>query len=235
LYPNVRTEVIHCPVAAPEKLTSATERVIKRAELKTPQDAVVIIQVSRMESWKGQALHLEALSTLKDVPRWVCWQVGGAQQREEFELLERLKQTAARLGIADRVRFLGHRSDVSTLLAAADIYCQPNYEPEPFGIAFIEALQAKLPVVTTAFGGACEIVDKSCGLLINRQDAQALAQSLLSLIEDGNLRASLGAKGPDRARELCDPARQIERLGQLLASAAPRSSFSTIQQEVELA
>jgi glycosyltransferase involved in cell wall biosynthesis len=49
------------------------------------------------------------------------------------------------------------RSDVARLLAAADIHCQPNIGPEPFGITFIEALYAGLPLVTTSIGGAIEM------------------------------------------------------------------------------
>ena len=60
----------------------------------------------------------------------------------------------------------GHdqRDDVPRLLAAADIFCQPNLGPEPFGIGFVEALSAGLPVITTATGGALEIVDGDCGI-----------------------------------------------------------------------
>ncbi len=233
LYPHVRTEVIYCPVAQPDRFDLNEERAATRAELQTPENATVIIQVSRLEAWKGHTLHLEALSRLKDLAGWVCWQVGGAQRPGEAKYLADLKKTAVRLGIGDRVHFLGQRSDVPRLLAAADIHCQPNSEPEPFGIAFIEALYAQLPVVTTALGGACEIVDETCGLLVPPRDAPALAASLRRLIEDRILRINLGSNGPRRARELCDPASQIERLGRLLASVTRRANVcSIVQQEV---
>jgi glycosyltransferase involved in cell wall biosynthesis len=239
MYPQVRSEVIYCPVAPPDRDESSAgrpgraTRAARRAQLQTPENGSVIIQVSRMEAWKGHALHLEALSRLKDLPGWVCWQVGGAQRPGELVYFENLKKLAADLGIADRVHFLGQRSDVPRLLAAADIHCQPNSGPEPFGIAFIEALHAGLPVVTTAIGGACEIVDESCGLLVPPGESRALAASLRRLIENEDLRSSLGANGPRRAQELCDPATQIERLGRLLASVARRPTASSIvQQEV---
>lgn len=212
LFPDVETEVVYCPVAAPVQDYSKADRAATRAELKTPEDAVVIIQASRMEKWKGHALHLEALSMLKDLPSWMAWQVGGAQRPGEREYLNGLKRSAEQLGIADRVCFLGQRSDVEKLLAAADIYCQPNTAPEPFGIAFIEALYAKLPVVTTMIGGACEIVDETCGVLVPTNDAPALAASLRILIENRTLRSSLGAFGLARARALCDVAFQMQRL-----------------------
>lgn len=217
MYPRTRTKLVYYPVAPPESSHSNTDRDQVRAELNTPEDATVVIQASRMEVWKGHALHLEALGLLRELPGWVCWQVGGAQRPHESQYVEKLKSAAARLGIADRIRFLGERSDVPRLLAAADIYCQPNTGPEPFGIAFLEALYAGLPVVTTAIGGAMEIVEPTCGIQVP-VDAKALAQALQRLILDPAERACLGAKGPLRATALCDPAIQMRQLEELLGS-----------------
>jgi glycosyltransferase involved in cell wall biosynthesis len=169
-----------------------------------------------MEPGKGQTIHLEALSLLKDLPGWVCWQVGGAQQPAEVQYLTELKKTAGRLGIADRVHFLGQRSDVARLLSAADIFCQPNTSSEGFGLVFIEALYAELPVVTTDIGGAREIVDDSCGLLVQNDDESALAATLRQLIEAKAERHKLGRSGPIRARELCDPEAHLAKLYEVL-------------------
>jgi glycosyltransferase involved in cell wall biosynthesis len=217
LYPGVPAEVVYCPVAPPENSYSEGNTKLIRAELQTPEDAAVIIQVSRMERLKGHLLHLEALSLLKDLPDWVCWQVGGAQRPRETLYLEELKTTATRLGIADRVRFLNERSDVARLLAAADIYCQPNTQADSFGITFIEALYARLPIVTTSIGGAREIVDDSCGALVPPDDVHALATSLRRLIQNQTLRVELGNAGPARARQLCDPK---ARMNQFLTAIA---------------
>ncbi|MFH1919422.1 MAG: glycosyltransferase family 4 protein [Planctomycetota bacterium] len=130
--------------------------------------------------------------------------------------VQQLKEQTHRLGIADRVRFVGERSDVMRVLQAADVHCQPNVGPEPFGIAFVEALHARLPVVTTAIGGALEIVNKHCGALVPPKDASALSRELRRLIGDADLRRELGNAGPDRARQLCDPTRQMARLETLL-------------------
>ncbi len=216
-YPHVRAEVVYCPVANPPA-SSDENRKVKRAELQTPEDATVIIQVSRMEAWKGHALHLEALSQIKELPDWICWQVGGMQRPQEARYREHIERLSRRLGIAERIRFLDQRSDVQSLLRAADIYCQPNAGPEPFGIAFVEALSAGLPVVTTAIGGAREIVDDSCGILAPSADPAALAASLRRLIQDPALRLRLGNAGPERARKLCDPLTQMQRLNEVLAS-----------------
>ena len=216
LYPDARAEVIYNPLISAAPRLTAEERTRLRAELETPEDAVVIVQASRMEALKGHELHLRALALLKETPGWVCWQAGGAQRPAEALYVERLKRLAASLGIEDRVRFLGQRADVPRLLAAADIHCQPNTRPDSFGHAFVEALAARLPVVTTDMGGAKEIVDETCGLLVE-PDVDALASALRRLIHDRALRSRLGAAGPVRARQLCDVGTQLNRIGEVLS------------------
>jgi glycosyltransferase involved in cell wall biosynthesis len=220
-YPGVPGEVVYCPVAPPPSAGGAAERREVRAELDTPEDAVVIVQASRMEAWKGHALHLEALARLGTGADWVCWMVGGAQRDAEAEYLRGLVEEAGRRGIAGRIRWAGQRRDVPRLLGAADVHCQPNTGPEPFGIAFVEALLAGLPSVTTAIGGAREIVDDTCGALVPPSDPDALAAALRELVASPERRAAKGAAGPARARDLCDPAVQLPRLHRVLARVAP--------------
>jgi glycosyltransferase involved in cell wall biosynthesis len=117
-----------------------------------------------------------------------------------------------RLGIAERVRFLGQRADVADVLAAADIHCQPNTGPEPFGVAFVEALYAGLPVVTTSMGGALEIIDDNCGILVPPGEPHRLASSLFRLLRNAELRARLGQSGRVKAHDLCAPASQLTKM-----------------------
>jgi glycosyltransferase involved in cell wall biosynthesis len=221
LYANVPSAVVYAPVEMRRSPMEAEERRSTRVSLKTPERAIAIILASRSEAWKGHTVLLEALSDLRDVPGWVWWQVGGAQRPAEAAFLCSLKQMANRFGISDRVRWIGERDDVPRLLAAADLYCQPNLEPEPFGVAFVEALAAGLPVVTVGRGGACEIVDATCGVLVPPRDPRALAAELKQLIEDDGRRALLAAAAPARARRLCDPATALRRLADLLAVMTP--------------
>jgi glycosyltransferase involved in cell wall biosynthesis len=118
------------------------------------------------------------------------------------------------------VRWLGERGDVPRLLAAADLLCQPNLGPEPFGITFVEAMYAGIPVVAAAHGGSLEIVTPETGLLVPPNDPAATADALARLIDDASLRARLGAAGPARARELSDPERQMSRLHDVLREVA---------------
>ena len=207
---SARVEVVYAPI----------ETEIGSSVRRAPNGSTVIIQVSRMEPLKGHSVLLEALAQLRDRSGWVCRFAGGAQRPHEAKYMASLRARAATLGIADRVEFLGERSDIRELLAGADIYCQPNVEPDAFGISLIEAMGAGLPVVTSALGGATEIVDETCGVLVSPRDSSGLASELSALLEDRSRRDRLGARGPARARALCDPAAQMPRIAGILQQAA---------------
>jgi len=212
LFPTTPTRLLYYPLelaAAPE---AALWRTAIRREQAAGDETTVIIQVSRFEAWKGHLLHLNSLAKLNTAKDWVCWMVGGPQNPQEERHYHEVRETAERLGLTSRVRFLGQRSDVLKLLAGADIFCQPNEGPEPFGIVFVEALWAQRPIVTTALGGALEILNESCGVLVEPANPDALAAALRLLIESPDLRSRLGNAGPARARQLCDPAAQIAML-----------------------
>lgn len=224
LYPDVPASVMFYPVELADAPEAPQWRAAVRRELGAANDEVAIVQVSRYEPWKGHLLHLRALERIKDRGKWVCWMVGGPQTAADHAHFRQVQQTAQQFGLGDRVRFLGQRSDVAHLLAGADIFCQPNLGPEPFGIVFIEALWAGLPVVTTAIGGALEILDETCGILTEPDNPASLAQAVEQLIASPDLRNRLGHAGPARARHLCDPAKQMQALGQLVSSAIEEGS-----------
>jgi glycosyltransferase involved in cell wall biosynthesis len=182
----------------------------------------VIIQISRMEPLKGHAVLLEALGRLRHRAGWVCWIVGGAQRPHEEQYQTSLRARVAHLDLGDRVKFLGHRSDVHELLRHADVCCQPNVEAEAFGLTLVEALAAGVPVIASALGGAREIVDASCGVLVPPGDPAGLASELERLLDADAARAQLGANGPARAKALCDPATQMPKIAAILEQAASR-------------
>ena len=125
LFPNAPCKIVFYPVNAVATCRRAAAAAPKSARaLGVSDDTVAIIQVSRMEAWKGHHLHLDALAKLKDDPRWICWMVGGAQRPVEQEYMREIQEKAIRLGIGDRVRFLGQRSDVPSS-ARGGRYFQP--------------------------------------------------------------------------------------------------------------
>ncbi|HXG54992.1 MAG TPA: glycosyltransferase family 4 protein [Vicinamibacterales bacterium] len=218
LYPTPEPSIVYAPIPAPLRIDDAERRGVREALGVQRDGECVVLIASRFEAWKGHQQLLAALATV--TPPWRLWIAGGAQKDGEATYVAALRATCEAGGIADRVRFLGDRRDVPTLMQAADIHCQPNAGPEPFGLAFVEALHAGLPVVTTAMGGAIEIVTPACGVLVPPSDGRALRDTLERLILSGEARLALGMAGPARARELCDPARQLHGLSTVVRSVA---------------
>jgi glycosyltransferase involved in cell wall biosynthesis len=212
-------EVVYPPVEPPPppSPTDGTSRARLRQALGVPPDTAVIVQVSRLEPWKGHQTLLQALGAMLELPGWTCRVVGGPQRPEERAYKQTLERQAERLRVREKVRFLGERRDVPDLLAASDVFCQVNVAPEPFGMVFVEALYAGLPVITSGLGGAGEIVTAECGISVPAGDAAALHGALERLVKDPRSRRRLGAAGPKRAADLCHPQRQAERLVGVLA------------------
>jgi glycosyltransferase involved in cell wall biosynthesis len=213
-------ELVYCPVSQPDVSGAPKSRQRIRHDFGVADEEVVIVQVSRLDALKGHRVLLQALARLRGVRGWSCWIVGGGSQAGEVAYLRELECAAQASGIADRVTFLGERNDVSEILAAADVFCQPNTAPDAFGLSLVEALQAGLPVVTSAIGGACEIVDASCGMLTEPGDSTALAEALKRLVADTALRGRLGDAARHRPAALCDAPRQMRRIYQVLSSVA---------------
>ena len=215
--PGVETAVVYGPVAPPAPAKSG-DRAHYRQALATPGDDVVVMTACRMEAWKGHRVLLTALEQLRDMPGWTCWIVGGSQNEDEQAYERELRRAARVFGLEDRLRFTGQRSDVPALLGAADVYCQANTAPEAFGVSFVEALYNGLPIVTSALGGALEVVDRDCGLLVPPGDVDALSAALCTLIADGDMRARMGAAARRRPAAFCGLPVQMRRLQQVLAA-----------------
>jgi glycosyltransferase involved in cell wall biosynthesis len=133
----------------------------------------------------------------------------------ERERLERLAQT---LGITDRVHFLGHLT-FAALVAEyrnATLFALTT-EQEGFGIVFLEAMASSLPILATRVAAVPEVVlDRVTALLANPGDEPALAQILVTLLDDAFLRERLGNAGRARAARFAAPvvARQfLEAIG----------------------
>jgi glycosyltransferase involved in cell wall biosynthesis len=174
---------------------------------------------SRLASWKGQHIAIQALSRL---PRGHLVLVGSALFGEEpWEA--HLRELVQALGVGDRVHFLGFRKDVPELLATVDGAIHASTAAEPFGLVILEAQLAGKPVVATAAGGATEIVTHGRnGWLVPPGDADALAGVLAAWIADPDAAAATGRVAAADAAEKFDLERLSSRFREILREAARR-------------
>lgn len=159
---------------------------IDRASVDTPADAPVALVCGRLYHLKA---FDTALRTVARLPGVYLWLVGEGEEEP------RLRALAEGLDIADRVRFLGWRQDVAAVMAAADLMLMTSRK-EPFGLVYLEAWYAGLPVVSTSSeGGLYLIRPGETGLLAPIDDDAALARECSRLFSDASLRARVIAGG----------------------------------------
>lgn len=171
---------------------------------------------SRLSPWKGQSVALKALAELPDTG---CVIAGGALFGEA-DYAASLVAEAASLGVADRVCFLGQRSDVPALMRAVDAVVHPSTEPEPFGRTLVEAMLARRPLVAADAGAVPEILeDGRCGLLFPPGDHAALA-ARLQAVREGAAAAMLD-RAEQRAREVYNARRMRDAIRAILDEVAP--------------
>jgi glycosyltransferase involved in cell wall biosynthesis len=158
-----------------------------RRELGIADDALVVGTIGRLNAQKGHRFLLEAAARLLP-PRPIARVLIAG----DGDLMGELRAQAAALGIAERVVFAGHRTDVPDLLGALDVFCISSlYEGTP--LALFEAMAAGKAIVSTSVDGCREVLeDGVTGLLVSPADAPALGAALDRVLGDPALREALG-------------------------------------------
>ena len=158
-----------------------------------PAGAPVLLLPGRLTSWKGQRQMIDALARMRHREA-VLVLVGSDQGRRRYA--EGLAAQAARLGVAGRVRLVGHAGDMPAALLLSDIVVSASTEPEGFGRVVIEAQAMARPVVATGHGGAAETIAHGVtGWLVPPGDAAALAEALDAVLDlPAAGRAAFGAR-----------------------------------------
>jgi L-malate glycosyltransferase len=178
-----------------------------RDELGVAADEPVLIVVGQLTPWKGQDTAIRALAALRDrAPSCRLLVVGepvfasAGTRFDNLAYVDGLHRLVRELGVEDRVSFLGARSDVPDLLAAAHVALVPSWE-EPFGRVAIEAMAMGVPVIATERGGPADILSDGGGILVPPHGPQPWAAAIAHLLEASEERARMGAIGRRRAVE----------------------------------
>jgi glycosyltransferase involved in cell wall biosynthesis len=188
--PADHVQAIYTPVVLTARLAQSS----LRAELKLPTDAILVGCVAVLRPNKG---HLELINAmlplLRTRPKLHLVVAGGGSP-----VFEQLQAHITRSGLAARVHLLGTRRDVPNVLAGLDIFCLATRQ-EAMGTAFLEAASCGLPVIGTDVGGVGEMMRPGVtGLLVPLDDAQALQNALIQLIDSPELRKKMGQAGYER-------------------------------------
>lgn len=193
-----------------------------RRRFDLPEDGPLVLSVSRLVPRKGMDVLIAATAALARTRPALTVAISGVGRDEG-----RLRRLAASWGAP--VRFLGRvpGHDLPALYGSADVFamlCRDRWgglEQEGFGIVFLEAAAAGLPVVVGASGGAGDAVeDGETGVVVGRpQDPDAVAEVLAVLLDDPAGAAAMGAAGRARAVETFTYDRLAVRLGAAFQAA----------------
>jgi glycosyltransferase involved in cell wall biosynthesis len=199
----------------PEAVDLAPWRAVHAARASRPERKLVaeavaptILSVARQYPRKDTGTLLRALPlVLARHPGARLRVIGGGPE------LDRLRALARELGVSASVSLEGEVPEDGAVREAflhADVFCLPSLQ-EGFGIAFVEAMAAGLPIVAARAGAVPEVVeDGVTGLLVPPGDPPAVAAALIRLLDDKEARRSMGEEGTRRA-ERFELARVAER------------------------
>ena len=214
MLPPDKLDVVPNGVAVRDFEVDPDDARAKRAELTGPQTRMVLF-AGRLEYEKGVQTVLHAMQRIRAQVGPTRFFVAGVGTYSD-----QLRREVRRLGLQRHVRFTGFLEDRELRLhyAAADVAVAPSIY-EPFGLVAVEAMACGTPVVVGDTGGLREIVEGGTGLCFTPQDADALADALVRVLEDPELAADLAARGLARIRKRYDWAAVAARTVEVYAQA----------------
>jgi glycosyltransferase involved in cell wall biosynthesis len=164
-------------------------RAVARRRLDVAADAEVVSTVGRLTAIKQHRLFLDAIAeAARTRPRVLALVAGVGERRSDLETYAR------QLGIADRVRFLGWRRDLSAIYGATDVFMLTSRN-EGTPVALIEAMASGVPGVSTDVGGVKDVIDSAeVGARVPDGDAAGLAAQLVRYLADPELRRRSGQR-----------------------------------------
>lgn len=166
--------------------------------------------VATFARWKGHEIFLEAAALVVEQRPDLAVQfeiVGGAIYQtagSQYSQAE-LETKATQLGLRDRVVFRGFQTDIAKAYRELDIVVHASMQPEPFGLAIVEAMACGKPVIVSQAGGAAELfTDRYDALGVPPGDSKALAAAILELAQHPDFRYRLGTNARKTVLERFD-------------------------------
>lgn len=165
-----------------------------RSKLGFPIDRKIILFVGTLISHKGPDILLKAMpEVLKDISDAELVFVG------DGKMIEDLKRLCKRLNVEKYVKFKGFIGDTTKkalYYKSSDVLALPSTEPELFGLVNLEAMACGVPIVASRIGGIPDVVkDYKNGFLVPPRDSKALADAIIHLLENEDVRRRFGKNG----------------------------------------
>lgn len=183
----------------------------------------IVGHFSRLSPWKGQHILIEALTYC---PEDVTAILVGEALFGEQDYAQSLHQRVAELGLEERVRFLGFRSDIVQLMSACDLVAHTSTAPEPFGRVVVEAMLCGRPVVAAEAGGVVELVEHGrTGWLVPPREPTLLAEVITNCRHQPLYAATIANQARDTASQRFHLNAINQQITQLLPRTVQFNSF----------
>jgi glycosyltransferase involved in cell wall biosynthesis len=172
-----------------------------RQELGWPETVPVVGMVAQLMPLKRHEDFIYASSFINRVFPEVYFACVGGDPNSDDSFIVSLKNLVRKLGLEQRFIWLEHQYDIQRIFRSLDIVVLPSQE-ESFGRVLIEAMAAKRPVVATAVGGIPEVVIHGLtGYLVPVHQPEAIAEAVLTILQNGHLAQAMGQAGRRRVEE----------------------------------
>jgi glycosyltransferase involved in cell wall biosynthesis len=201
-----RITVLHNALGADE-FRPTRDAISVRAEFGVDAATPVVGSFGHLSEKKGYRELFGAMPRiLAAAPTTQFWILGQGQLRAELE------ETARAGGFLKQVRFAGFRRDAADVMNAIDVMALPSRR-EPCALVYVEAALLAKPIIACRAGGAPEsVADGETGLLVPVNDSPAIAEAVLTLLENRDAARRMGQAGQDRARDIFSWSRFIATL-----------------------
>lgn len=167
------------------------EAAVLRKELGISRDAFVIGSIAYFRPEKAYHIFFEAVEKVRhSIKEWAVVILGDGPLEDDFKAL------CARSGIDGHVKFMGSVEEVSQYISLMDVICLVPNMNEGFSNAILEGMAMAKPIIATDVGGNAEaVIDGETGFIIPPDDTGRLAEAILKLYNDGDLRKEMGKRG----------------------------------------
>jgi len=227
LVPAERIEMVYNSADLSRASNSRESAAEFRGKHSIPEDRTLVTQVSWIIPEKGIAdLLAAARLVIAQNPNVHFAFVGEGAYRERYI------REAAELGLEGHVTWTGHVDDpmAEGVYAAADVVCQASRWEEVFGYVIAEAMSCSKPLVATRVGGIPELVeDSKTGFLVDRGDVRAIADRILDLAADRELRERMGRAGRQAVGEKFDLERNVARVLESYRISEPTAAEAILE------
>jgi glycosyltransferase involved in cell wall biosynthesis len=203
---------------------SAEVRATIRADLGFANGDFVVGVIARLVKEKGLGEFLEAATIVGERFPQARFLLVGERLASDHNASIEVELARAKAVLGPRLIALGYRADVADLLNAMDAFCLPSYR-EGMPRSIIEAMMIALPVIATNIRGSREeVIDGETGILVPTKSVSALASAMEAFVSSPTTARRMGAAGRQRALDLYDEDRVIERQLRMIESLSLSSS-----------